>query len=1170
MLSQSQLRNIIRNHFLKHEKSCPSHDYAVKVLDNDEQQSLAQSLDNFYMNQQRVLLVLGDAGMGKTVTLKKHVNERMTSPDLSRPISIYIDCKNLNDSFEQLVSDYFLSLGLGHEVIDYLKENCHFNFIFDGYDASFGRFKLFPDTEHSLRHWNIHKIVISCRTSYLYGNENYLDLFQYDRNAKSVSVVNLLPMEQADIYDVLKAHDCVNAYEALAISIPAFKDLARNRLMLTLMIEIITSSHEEISIESLLNAWLNRQLDTLLSQQQIMPDEVDNLRYHARSYVVATARRLYEFNEIAINFKTKLGARRLRPIKARWEKFLLEDDRMTSLARSCCPFQSHSPSELTLYSRHVVKALSQLHYPIDKNRPVAFLNGYEGSEVLCVKLNVHLNVDNPDELNVWRASLSGNANSHYQTRDFVQIIRATRWSEEIATAGANAISYLNKIQCSLSGADFSNVDISFADLSDGIFDRASFKGSKMHHVNLRNAWCRKANFQGADLRHANFSQYPYIESDTAFKKARFFINPVNQRYSVLSLDGHDVKQWDLDSGELMLALSCEGMSIKDICVSQNGQTMMACSANKVLIWHLSPEVEKNILTQDTDISCVAISRDGSHAALAGINSVIYIIDTLTGQRLHVLWGHITFIRSLVFSYDGTLLFSGVGDEDCEIKVWDVQKGEELYELTGHELGISGIDISQDGKRLVSCSEYGFIFVWDLIRQEVSYTFESGGSHIALSADGRTLITSAVNKVRLWNLGQENASLKQIYSGQTSIIQSVDISANAQYVISASVDRTLYIWNNQPSIHNESIPEVEMEVNDVKFSFDGKQLASASSYVRVWDVDSGHCMNKFECGTDCSELSFGFNHKTILGAYYDGSVITWDIETGKLLHETSSSGVSSTAVATSRGFVVSSGPNQQIYVSSLQDNTLKYTLTGHDTTINCLAISSDELILASGSDDALVRTWDLSIGKLLNTFQHDDGTFALAMTADMKCLVTAGFSGEINIWDLNDGNHLQRLEGHKHSVHGVAICQDDSMLSSVSSDATVRLWDLTQFSLESVCTINISNPINGVDFRRQSSPPWGQLVISTTDGSVQYWEALTQDCTSWKMCWSSQALSLNFYGADFRGTHGLDVTQFKLLKQNEAIIDPEQLAYLAKSRSPIHHADESEATQQNKPIVYQLN
>ena len=61
--------------------------------------------------------------------------------------------------------------------------------------------------------------------------------------------------------------------------------------------------------------------------------------------------------------------------------------------------------------------------------------------------------------------------------------------------------------------------------------------------------------------------------------------------------------------------------------------------------------------------------------------------------------------------------------------------------------------------------------------------------------------------------------------------------------------------------------------------------------------------------------------------------------------------------------------------------------------------------------------------------------------DSKLLASASNDKIVRLWDPVSGTTVYTLEGHANKVTAVAFSHDSKLLASASWDKTVRLWDL---------------------------------------------------------------------------------------------------------------------------------
>ncbi len=65
---------------------------------------------------------------------------------------------------------------------------------------------------------------------------------------------------------------------------------------------------------------------------------------------------------------------------------------------------------------------------------------------------------------------------------------------------------------------------------------------------------------------------------------------------------------------------------------------------------------------------------------------------------------------------------------------------------------------------------------------------------------------------------------------------------------------------------------------------------------------------------------------------------------------------------------------------------------------------------------------------------------MAFSQDGSLLASVSSDRTVRLWNPATGQEVQKFEGHTSSVNAVAFSQDGSLLASASSDQTIRLWN----------------------------------------------------------------------------------------------------------------------------------
>ncbi|HLW68658.1 MAG TPA: WD40 repeat domain-containing protein, partial [Gemmataceae bacterium] len=176
--------------------------------------------------------------------------------------------------------------------------------------------------------------------------------------------------------------------------------------------------------------------------------------------------------------------------------------------------------------------------------------------------------------------------------------------------------------------------------------------------------------------------------------------------------GH-ILLWHPDDSSLPRRLEGHPLCAYAVAFAPDGQTLWSCSQDhKIKIWNVrNGELLHVFGPLDTPLYSLALSNDGRHFAVAGLNGQVFLGDA-SGQVEHTLTGHHEAVFALAFAPDGRRLASA--GQDNNIRFWDSNSGEEAGRLEGHRDCVYQISFSTTGRRLTSVSTNGLVIVWDAV------------------------------------------------------------------------------------------------------------------------------------------------------------------------------------------------------------------------------------------------------------------------------------------------------------------------------------------------------------------------------------------------------------------------------------------------------------------------
>jgi len=146
---------------------------------------------------------------------------------------------------------------------------------------------------------------------------------------------------------------------------------------------------------------------------------------------------------------------------------------------------------------------------------------------------------------------------------------------------------------------------------------------------------------------------------------------------------------------------------------------------------------------------VALTGDG-RAVSASFDKTLRVWDLETGECLEVLEGHNHWVLHVALTDDGQAVSASY---DKTLRIWDLTTGQCLKVLEGHTDQVRHIALTGDG-RVVSASEDGTLRIWELATGQclkVLLGHKSFVGHVALTGDGLAVSSYLDYTLRVWDL-----------------------------------------------------------------------------------------------------------------------------------------------------------------------------------------------------------------------------------------------------------------------------------------------------------------------------------------------------------------------------------------------------------------------------------
>jgi WD40 repeat protein len=274
------------------------------------------------------------------------------------------------------------------------------------------------------------------------------------------------------------------------------------------------------------------------------------------------------------------------------------------------------------------------------------------------------------------------------------------------------------------------------------------------------------------------------------------------------------------------------------------------------------------------------------------------------------------------------------------------------------------------------------------------------------------------------------------------------------------DNTVRFWNLRSGQQTGIIPtglgpQVTWAVTGLAVSSDRSRLAVTTgrfsdSAASVWEIATKRRLNylPMKVGYGAFAPSFSSDDRELLVFQGDTTMRTYnlahltEIRSQKWDVSASNPDMRVLCMTPDHKFLFGARANFTISLWSTADGRLVREFKGHTDIIRGLALSQDNRLLASCSNDGTVRVWVMDSG-VQKTILHPGGDVRAVSFVGLndRMVVSAGDDRIATLWNLDNALPLQRFIGHTDTIGCLCVSQDGSLLITGSEDKTARSWNI---------------------------------------------------------------------------------------------------------------------------------
>ncbi|OMJ69206.1 hypothetical protein SteCoe_33131 [Stentor coeruleus] len=356
------------------------------------------------------------------------------------------------------------------------------------------------------------------------------------------------------------------------------------------------------------------------------------------------------------------------------------------------------------------------------------------------------------------------------------------------------------------------------------------------------------------------------------------------------------------------------------------------------------------------------------------------------------------------------------------------------------------------------------------------------------------------------LGCEDGSIRTInlqtkleeyeIASHSKPVSILHLTKDNKRLISASQDGCIKIWDTEKFKEISTLNITPSTPNSLIPTPDGKFLAIGCSdgIIRVWPIEKLSKISLLKGHTESiNSIATTSDGQYVATGSDDFSVRLWSLW---LLQEQHTflghlSKVGTVTITSDNKFIVSGSEDKTVKIWNIKEKNQEFSFKGHSGEIYCLATSDDASLVASGGQDKTLNIWSIANRKLDFSCAENTGYVSCVKFLKSDKYVASGCYEKIILINIKEKRIELHFEGHRNFVMGIIVNNDLNVMYSISTDYTLKTWDLSEKSY-----INEFKGHGSCVTRARISYNCKLVITGSWDNTVKVWdlETFKEICT----------------------------------------------------------------------------